>query len=43
MVRTMVAAMTTTPHTASERVHLTLSMVLLVACAANVALVCAWL
>ena len=27
----------------SERVHLTLTVALLVACAANVALVCAWL
>jgi hypothetical protein len=39
----MVAAMTTSPHTSSERVHLTLSVALLAACAANVVLVCAWL
>jgi hypothetical protein len=39
----MVAAMTITPHTSCERVHLTLTVALLIACAANVALVCAWL
>ena len=30
-------------QTSCERVQLTLSLALLVACAANVALVCAWL
>ena len=30
-------------HTASERVHLTLTVALLAACAANLVLVCAWL
>ena len=30
-------------ETSSERVHLTLAVALLAACAANVALVCAWL
>jgi hypothetical protein len=29
--------------TSCERVHLTLTVALLLACAANVALVCAWL
>jgi hypothetical protein len=41
--RTMVAAMRTTLHTSCGRVQLTLTVALLVACAANVALVCAWL
>jgi hypothetical protein len=41
--RTMVAAMTITLHTSCERVQLTLTVGLLVACVANVALVCAWL
>jgi len=41
--RTMVAAMRTTLHISCGRVQLTLTLVLLVACAANVALVCAWL
>jgi len=36
--RTLVAAMRNT-----EQVHITLSVALLVACAANLALVCAWL
>jgi hypothetical protein len=35
--------MTTIPHTSCERVHLTLTVALLLACAANVVLVCAWL
>jgi hypothetical protein len=35
--------MTTIPDTNCERVHLTLTVALLLACAANVALVCAWL
>jgi len=35
--------MGTTLHTACERVHLTLTVALLAACAANVMLVCAWL
>jgi hypothetical protein len=39
--RTLVAAMKMTLHT--ERVHITLTVALLAACAANVALVCAWL
>ncbi len=30
-------------HTASQRVHLTLTVALLAACLANVVLVCAWL
>jgi hypothetical protein len=30
-------------HTASERVHLTLTVSLLAACLANVVLVCVWL
>jgi hypothetical protein len=41
--RTMVAAMRTTLHTSCGHVQLTLTLALLVACAANVALVCAWL
>jgi hypothetical protein len=39
--RTMVAAMRMTLDT--ERVQITLTVALLAACAANVALVCAWL
>jgi hypothetical protein len=39
----MFPAMTTTPQTSSARVQLKLTICLLVACAANVALVCAWL
>jgi hypothetical protein len=35
--------MGTTLHTACERLNLTLSVALLMACAANVMLVCAWL
>jgi hypothetical protein len=35
--------MRTTLDTSCERVHLTLTVALLVACATNVALVCAWL
>ncbi len=35
--------MTTSPQTSSARVQLKLTICLLVACAANVALVCAWL
>ena len=35
--------MGTTLHTASERVHLTLTVALFTACLANVVLVCAWL
>ena len=35
--------MTMMPDTSCERVHLTLTVALLLACAANVALVCAWL
>jgi len=35
--------MGTTPHTASDRVQLSLTVALLAACAANVALVFAWL
>jgi hypothetical protein len=35
--------METTLHTSCERLNLTLSVALLVACAANVMLVCAWL
>jgi hypothetical protein len=41
--RTMVPAMRTTLQTNCEHVQLTLTVALLVACAANVALVCAWL
>ncbi len=37
----MVAAMRMTLHT--ERVQITLTLALLVACVANVVLVCAWL
>jgi hypothetical protein len=40
---TMVAAMSMKLQTSCERVQLTLTLALLVACAANVALVCAWL
>jgi hypothetical protein len=32
-----------TPQTSSEHVHVTLTVALLAACAANLALVCAWL
>jgi hypothetical protein len=39
----MVAAMRMTLHTSCERVQVTLTLALLVACVANVALVCAWL
>ncbi len=35
--------MRTTLDTSCERMHLTLAVALLAACAANVALVCAWL
>jgi hypothetical protein len=35
--------MGSTLHTPCERVHLTLTIALLAACAANVMLVCAWL
>jgi hypothetical protein len=35
--------METALHTACTRVQLTLTVALLVACAANVALLCAWL
>jgi hypothetical protein len=35
--------MRTTLQTFCERVHVTLSVALLAACAANLALVCAWL
>jgi hypothetical protein len=35
--------METMPQTASERVHLTLTVGLIAACLANVVLVCAWL
>jgi hypothetical protein len=35
--------MRTISQNACERVHLTLTVALLVACAANVALLCAWL
>jgi hypothetical protein len=35
--------MGTTLHTSCERVNLTLTVALLVACAANIMLVCAWL
>ena len=35
--------MGTTLQTSGERVHLTLTVALLAACAANVVLVCAWL
>jgi hypothetical protein len=35
--------MRTTLDISCERVHLTLTVALLVACATNVALVCAWL
>jgi hypothetical protein len=35
--------MRTVPYISCERVHLTLTVVLLAACAANVALVCAWI
>ncbi len=39
----MVPAMTTILPTSCEGVHLALAIALLVACAANVVLVCAWL
>jgi hypothetical protein len=39
----MFRAMTTMPDTSCERVRLTLTVALLFACVANVALVCAWL
>jgi hypothetical protein len=39
----MFPAMGTTHHTSCERVQFTLTVALLAACAANVALVCAWL
>ena len=39
----MVAAMKMTLHTSCERVQITLTVALLVACVANVVLVCAWL
>jgi hypothetical protein len=39
----MFAAMRTIPETSCERVQLTLTVALLAACAANLALVCAWL
>jgi hypothetical protein len=35
--------MKTTLQTSCERVHVTLSVALFAACAANLALVCAWL
>jgi hypothetical protein len=35
--------MRTNLHTAHERVHITLTVALLAACAANLMLVCAWL
>jgi hypothetical protein len=41
--RRMFPAMRTILQSSCERVQLTLTVVLLVACAANVALVCAWL
>jgi hypothetical protein len=40
---TMVAAMRTTFDTSCGRLQLTLTLALLLACAANVALLCAWL
>jgi hypothetical protein len=40
---TMVAAMRTTLDTSCGRLQLTLTLALLLACAANVALLCAWL
>jgi hypothetical protein len=39
----MFPAMRLIVQTPCERVHLTLTVALLAACAANVALVCAWL
>jgi hypothetical protein len=39
----MVAAMRTTLDTSCGRLQLTLTLALLLACAANVALLCAWL
>jgi len=39
----MFGAMRTISQHSGERVQLTLTVVLLAACAANVALVCAWL
>ena len=41
--RRMFGAMRTISQHSGERVQLTLTVVLLAACAANVALVCAWL
>ena len=41
--RRMFPVMRTILQTSCERVQLTLTVALLVACAANVALVCAWL
>jgi len=40
---TMVAAKRTTLDTSCGRLQLTLTLALLLACAANVALLCAWL
>jgi hypothetical protein len=39
----MSSRMTATLKTSCERVHITLTVALLAACAANLALVCAWL
>jgi hypothetical protein len=39
----MFPAMQTIPATSNERVQLALTVALLAACAANVALLCAWL
>jgi hypothetical protein len=39
----MFSSMTTTLKTSCERVHITLTVALLAACAANLVLVCAWL
>jgi hypothetical protein len=39
----MVRAMGTIQRTACQRINMTLSVALLAACAANLALVCAWL
>jgi len=39
----MFSAMETDLHTFSERTQLTLAVALLLACAANLALVCVWL
>jgi hypothetical protein len=38
----MFFAMGTTFHSSSERTHFRLTLALLVACAANLALICAW-